>query len=270
MSHWKKWLPVAGLLLAAGAALFLSWKSLRGGGQEVSSSKPPTMDPGFGMDVLSLPDTNASNFASASTAAAQDRQRPARRVKGPASDMTEEEKAEFEKKFAEKIKPVVEKWCKLYAGHSPFRAEDVTADKLRERIFPGSPSQGYGFMINGTTLCVEDHRGIVYVEYLMSPGAKQLFQLSKGDPPLEGISVSREEILRLLKADSDKDYPPGQIAIRPTNLGTAMNGGVFVDVGEGVNDPRGGPLPDFSMVFGPDGNLAAYLRSTPERKQSGH
>jgi len=211
--------------------------------------------------------TDAVASDSTRSAPKPDRPDSRTRVRDRASEMTPQQRAEFEKKFAQSIRPAVEKWCALYAGHSPIRASDVTADKLRELVFPGSPCQGYGFVIDGTTLCVEDNRGVVYVEYLMAPAARNLLRLSTGDAPLADISVSREEIVRLLQADSGKEFPPSQIAIRPTNRASAMNGGVFVDAGEGVNDPKGGPPPQFSIVFGPDGNLAYYLRSKPEAAQ---
>lgn len=182
--------------------------------------------------------------------------------------MTPDERAEFQKKFAEKLKPAVERWWAVYAGHSPFRPEDVTADKLRERIFPGSPAQGYGFVINGTTLCIEDNRGLVYVQYIMSPGARQLGQLPKGPAPPAEVSISREEIMRLVKADSGRDFPPNQVAITPTSWSSAMNGGVEVEVGEGVYE-KYTPLPEYSMVFGPDGNLACYLRGITPNPPSG-
>ena len=193
---------------------------------------------------------------------------PRRGVRASADEMTPEERAEFEKKFEAKLKPAVEQWCKVYAGHTPFRPEDVTADKLRERIFPGSPAQGYGFVLNGTTLCVEDNRGLVYVEYIMAPAARQLDQLPKGPAPPAQVSVSREEIMRLLKSDSGKDFPPNEVAITPTSWSGAMNGGVSVEAGEGVYDNLR-PPPEYSMVFGPDGNLACYLRGITPKRPSG-
>ena len=73
------------------------------------------------------------------------------------------------------------------------------------------------------------------------------------------VSVTMQEILRLLKADSGKDFSPDKIAIRPTSRACSMNGGVFVDVGEGARAGNG-LLPEYSMVFGPDGSLVCYLK----------
>ena len=44
--------------------------------------------------------------------------------------MTEAERLDLARKFNEKFKPAVAKWCKAYEGRIPFRAEDVTLDKF--------------------------------------------------------------------------------------------------------------------------------------------
>lgn len=181
-----------------------------------------------------------------------------RQIREPVSDMTSEEREAFDKKFAEKIKPAVEQWCKIYGRHLPFRPEDVTEDKLRESAFPDGPAPEFSFVINGTTLGVSDDHGKICVDYLMSAAANDLFRMPKSPAPPLPMSVSREEILRLIKADSGgQEFPPDQIAIRPTSASGAMNGGVSVDVGEGVNAPFM-PLPKFGFVFDPQGKLACY------------
>lgn len=185
--------------------------------------------------------------------------RTPQRLKMPASELRADEKAAFAKEFVEKLKPAVERWCKTFAGHVPFRPEEVTSDKFRERFGDSPAFYDYGFVINGTTLSVVNYHGDVYVAYLMSPAATLLFQIPKNPEPPKPVSVTREEVLRLLKADSGRDFPPEEIAWRPTAYAGAMNGGVSVDVGEGVNGPHA-PLPKYSMVFGPDGNLACYLK----------
>lgn len=181
------------------------------------------------------------------------------RLKIPASELPADQKAAFEKEFVERLKPAVEHWCKSYAGHVPFRSEDVTPDKFRERFGDSPAFYDYGFVVNGTTLSVVDYHDEVFVAYLMSPAAALLFQIPKNPEPPKPVSVSREEVLRLIKADSGQDFPAEQIAWRPTAYAGAMNGGLSVDVGEGVNAAYA-PLFKYSMVFGPDGNLACYLR----------
>ena len=182
-----------------------------------------------------------------------------RRIKERAEDMTEAEKASFEKEFAEKLKPEVARWCSAYAGHIPFQPQDVTMDKLRVVCNLRSDCHAYDFVIDGTTFGVVDDAGRVYVDSLSARGANDLVNIPANPaPPKEG-SVSREEILRLIKADSGKDFPPNQINIIPTGRSSAMNGGVAVYVDEGVNANGMRPaLAKYSMVFGPDGNLVCY------------
>jgi len=182
------------------------------------------------------------------------------RIRKLASEMGNEERAKFEKEFAERIKPAVERWCKVYEGHLPFSPGQLTTDTLSECLFPNSPGQSFTFVIDGATISVTDDRGPAFVDYMMARTGKQLFQLPTNPLPPATPSVSRAEILRLLRADSGKDFPPDEIAIRPTAVSTAMNGGVSVDVGKGVN-AEAMPLPKYAMVFGPDGNLVAYGRS---------
>src|SRR4051794_35995560 len=47
-----------------------------------------------------------------------------------ASDMMEWQRTELAKKFQEKFKPAITKWCQAYEGHISFHAEDVTLDKF--------------------------------------------------------------------------------------------------------------------------------------------
>jgi hypothetical protein len=182
------------------------------------------------------------------------------RMRKRADNMTEAEKAQFEKDFPEKIKPAIARWCGAYAGHLSFRPEDVTKDTLREIVHLRGDAQAYDFVFHGVDVGVMDDAGTVYVDSLSTGAENDLFRIPKNPPPpLEG-SVGRDEILRVLKADSGQDFPPDQIAIRPTGRGTTMNGGVFVDVGEDINADLSPPA-KYTMVFGPDGNLVCYGRS---------
>jgi hypothetical protein len=245
-------LLIAALIVVSGVTAFFLWKN----------RPPETVTP---LEKTRPQDVDAPS-TNLLTVGAPKPQLPGSLVgiKQPVSQMTASEMAAYEQTFAARLKPALEKWCRLYAGHTPFQPNDVTPDKLRERIFPGRPAQGYAFVINGTTLCIQDNRGIVYVEYIMAPGASDLMGPRSGTDALASPSVTREEIFRLLRADSGQDYPPSQVAIRPTKMSTAMNGGVFVDVGETVNLPNGNAITDFSMVFGPDGKLVYYLRGRPQ------
>jgi len=182
-------------------------------------------------------------------------------VHSEAINMTDAEKTQFQQTFKEKIKPAVERWCSVYSNHIPFSADDVTTDKLKQLIFPGRPVHGYAFVLDGITVYVQDERGDVYVQYIMQrSGLDQAMDVSKPPDSLKKDSVTRAEILKLLKADSGFDFPPEQLMTRPTGISGAMNGGVYVDAGEGVNEPNHASNAEYSLVFGPDGKMVSYLR----------
>jgi hypothetical protein len=255
MQPQKRRALLATLLLFAGViTLFVNWKISTGNKPASHIRTAPDPQPASAVVEPVAPVAEAPKSATNPT---QQIRRP--HLKTPASELSQQENAEFQKKFTERIKPAVEHWCKVYAGHVPFRPQDLTATTLRERFGDDPSFYDYGFVINGTTLSVVDYHGDVFVAYLMSPAAGQLLQLPKTPEPPKPPSVTKDEILRLLKADSGQDLPSNEIAMRPTAYAGAMNGGISVDVGEGVNTDFA-PLFKYSMVFGPDGNLACYMR----------
>lgn len=173
--------------------------------------------------------------------------------------LTPEERAELAKKFTAKIKPAVEKWCRAYDGHLPFKPEDLTLDNFKEQISRNTSFIIYTFMLDGTTLCVQDSNGRVVVNYLNAPQSRQLSQLPGGTVPTIQMPVNRNDIIRMVKEDSGTEFQPSEVHMRPTGTGTAMNGGAFVDVAPRGGDPNNG-LCKVSLVFGPDGNVAYYMR----------
>ncbi len=186
-------------------------------------------------------------------------------------ELSDQERAEFERKFKANIKPAIGRWFKVYKGHVPFRLEEATADRLRELAWGGTYPGGntslwsYGFVIGGTTLAVTENHGRFVLDYLMSPDAMLLLKTPSNPEPPKPVSISGEEVMRLIEADSGRDFPPDQVAMRPTAYAGAMNGGLSVNVGKGVNQPAM-VFTDlkYTMVFGPDGNLACYGRGVTE------
>lgn len=253
--------------LGAAAILFFYWHQHRVGTQPVfnsganwnsnaSAAVPPTDELSVAEVPLPAVPTNwPTNWATSPPA-------PRPRLRLPASKMTSADRAVFEKAFPEKIKPAMERFAKVYAGRLPFDVKHVKPDKLADCILPDQDEgRAYVFVINGTTFGVTYNHGSVFVNLLMAPGAQPLFQLSGGSKTPMEPSVSRDEILNLLKADSGNVFPPDQIAIRPAPAGSPMNGGVSVDVGKGVNDANMA-FDDikYSMVFDPKGMLCCYAR----------
>jgi hypothetical protein len=174
-----------------------------------------------------------------------------------ASELDEQQRAEFQANFQKKYKPVIDKWCEAYQGHLPFAPENLTADKFVERIGRSASYFNYTFVLDGTTLCVEDSRNGVFVSYLNAPQAKQLMQLPKGQQPLPNTSVERQKITQMLTLDSGAQFKPDEIRITPTAFSTGINGGAYVEVG---GDPNNAVTWKYTLVFGADGKLVYYMR----------
>jgi hypothetical protein len=173
--------------------------------------------------------------------------------------LTPEERADLAKKFTAKIKPAVEKWCRAYVGHLPFKPDALTLDKFKEQLSRNASFTIYTFMLDGTTLCVQDSNGRVVVNYLNAPQSRQLSQLPGGTVPTMQMPVNRNDVIRMVKEDSGTEFQPSDVHIKPTGAGTAMNGGAFVDIAPRGGDPNNG-LCKISLVFGPDGDIAYYMR----------
>jgi hypothetical protein len=178
-------------------------------------------------------------------------------VRVRASEFDEQQKAEFQANFQSKYKPAIDKWCLAYQKHLPFAPEDLTADKFVERIGRSTSYFNYTFVVDGTTLCVEDSRNGIFVSYLNAPQAKQLMQLPSGEQPSSNTSVERQEITQILALDSGVRFNPDEIRITPTAFSTGINGGAYVEIG---GDPNNAVTWKYTLVFGADGKLAYYMR----------
>ena len=174
--------------------------------------------------------------------------------------MSADEKAELAKKFKEKFLPAVEKWFNAYEGHIPFRPEDLTLDKFHSRL----GDYMYTFMIDrDTTFTIQDSKdpkGVAKVSYLMSrKAAVEINSLpGNGFVPDLTIPIKREDVIRMVKADSGVEFTPNEVLIKPTAAACALNGGAFVDILPTGADPNNALNFKISMVFGPDGNLVNY------------
>jgi len=173
-------------------------------------------------------------------------------------DFTEAEKTDLAKKFVEKFKPAVEKWCKAYAGHLPFRPEDFKLDQFHSR----TGSHLYTFMVGDITLTLQDPDNMPGKVFYMARGTdiKTMNAMpSPGSTPDITVPVTTDEVINMVKADTGIEYPPGMVQIRPTGAASAFSGGAFVDVNQTM--VNGMMLLDgksISMVFGPDGKLVNY------------
>ena len=190
---------------------------------------------------------------------------PASFANGPnrnVGDMTDGEKAELAQKFKEKLKPALHRWYKAYEGHIPFNPEDLTLDKFKQRMGRNPDFYLYSFVIDGTTLTIQESKETAKVFYMMtSAGANELNRLpNREKAPSLNIPVSRENVIRCVKADTGVEFKPSEVLMKPTGAATALNGGAFVELLPTGADPNNGLSSKIDLVFGPDGNLVSYQR----------
>ena len=217
--------------------------------------EPPP--PGTSPSVPEAPAASASAPEVAVRGIATNRPgRPRRTYSFGRGHISEAELAELKATFESKLKPEVVRWCKAYRGHIPFQPEAFTTDTFSSAIGRG-PFCMYIFVLDSMTVAVEESgRGVLF-SHLNTPASKKLVQLPHGTPTDPSMPVTREEIARMLKADSGIEFPPAEIRITPTAFSSAMSGGAQVTVG---GDPINIASWKFNLVFGPDGNLTYYLR----------
>jgi hypothetical protein len=184
---------------------------------------------------------------------------PRSRVKHRASEFTADQEAEFMANFEGKYKPAIAKWCNVFNGHVPFTQDEVTAEKLVERIGIDSAYSEYIFVVDGITLGVQDTKNTVQVDYLNDPEqTKKMATLPDGThAPTVDMLVTREEIVKMLDELSGTQIRAQDIRMTPSGLSGSLNGGVLANLG---GDPENGASWKYDMVFGPDGKLAYYLR----------
>lgn len=180
------------------------------------------------------------------------------KVRRRAAEFSDDERAHFNSIFEQKLKPAVVKWCQAYDGHIPFSPDDVSADKFVERFSKDSSYAEYIFVVNGTTLGVRNVRGAAQVDYLNDPRQTKLMATipNRTEPPITSFPVLRDEIMKMLEAESGCRFPAHEIRMKQSGFSGSLDGGVLVHVG---GEPENGASWKYDLVFGPDGKLAFYL-----------
>ena len=180
-----------------------------------------------------------------------------RKIATRAADMTEEQKAQLAKKFQDRFKPALAKWCHAYAGRIPFNQDDVTLSEFHSILGYNL----YTFMVNGDTLTFVDLPDSARVAY-MSHG-KTLQTLNTvpmgGNAPVLSIPITRDAIISMVKEDTGLTFHPDQVEISPTGAASSLSGGAFVHVGRQMMN--GGEVfngKNITMVFGQGGSLVQY------------
>lgn len=121
----------------------------------------------------------------------------------------------------------------------------------------------YTFMIGDTTFTMLQAQESARVSYLMtSKAAAEMNSLpGQGFVPNLKPPVSREEVIRMVKADSGVEYKPNEVLIRPTAAACALNGGAFVRILPTGADPEDGLSSVIDLVFDAEGRVVNYERS---------
>jgi hypothetical protein len=175
-----------------------------------------------------------------------------------ADDLSPSEKDELAKKLREKFRPAMERWAKAYGSRLPIAPDDVTLDRFSDRL----GDDLYTFVLGDFTLTFDESKDSTKVSYLAS--RKALIQLNKsptGEAPKTDLPVTREEIARMVQADTGVSFKPNEILMTPTGIGFAMNGGANIRIGPPKIALPAVSGPDkLDIVVGPDGKLAYYMR----------
>jgi hypothetical protein len=175
-----------------------------------------------------------------------------------ASDLSASEREDMAKKLREKFRPAMQRWANAYGDRLPIAPDDVTMDKFVERIGDSL----YTFVLGDFTLTFDESKDSAKVSYLAS--RKAVIQLNKsptGEEPKTDLPITREEIARMVQADTGVSFKPNEILMTPTGIGFAMNGGANIRIGPPKNAAPAVSGPNkLSMVVGPDGKLAYYMR----------
>lgn len=174
-------------------------------------------------------------------------------------DFTPAQKAELAAKFKDRFQPVAENWTNAYGKHVPFSLDKLALENFVERLGESTSFYMYTFVFGDYTFTMQESNGQPKVSYLASKESiQQLNQLNDAPPKLT-MPVTRDELTTMVKADTGVAFKPNQIFMIPTGTGSALNGGATITIAPPQNNPNLGPA-KLSMVFGPDGKLAYYLR----------
>lgn len=179
-----------------------------------------------------------------------------------AAEFSDAERASLQEKFETGIKPAIAKWLTVYGAHSPFKLDEVTFDKFHNRLGRDASYYSYTFVFNGITISIREVSGKFTMDYLMvRQGGLALVTVPKsGFVPDLSVPIAREEVIRLVQADTGVEFKPNEVVIRPTGAACVLNGGAFVHLIPAGLDPDNGLNTKINMVFDSNGNLVNYER----------
>ncbi len=172
---------------------------------------------------------------------------------------TDAERAEFAKKFRDKFRPAINKWCEAYDGRVLFDPKEVTLEKFHSLMKPNL----YTFVISGITLTIQEPKqGPAKVFYMADGNALQSLNSLRADDSKPDITVpiTKEEVISMVKADSGVEFKRNECIIKPTGAAGGLAGGASVDMLPTGADPNNGLSSKIDLVFRADGKLVYYDR----------
>lgn len=174
-------------------------------------------------------------------------------------DFTDFEKGEFATNFVTRYKPALVKWCDAFSGRVPISPDSVTTNNFVTRVGTRPVYREYIFVVDGITLGIQDSKGVARVDYLNAPkDTSKMTELPNGGgPPISTTPISKNEVVKILAAESGSQFTPNEVRLIPSGYSGALNGGAIVNVG---GDPDNAASWKFDMVFNTDGKLAYYLK----------
>jgi hypothetical protein len=180
-----------------------------------------------------------------------------RSIRVRVADFKPQELLAFESDFTTKYRPAVSNWCRAFSGRIPFSLDKLSSSNLVERLGQDEQFFVYTFILDGITLCVRDDYGAAQVFYFNAPQSKMLMGLPNGTAPTAVTPVSAIEVSQIVKGVSGTDFILSDIHITPSGYSSTMDGGAYVSIG---GDPDNAATWKYTLVFGPDGKLAYYLK----------
>jgi hypothetical protein len=182
---------------------------------------------------------------------------PSEPEKRAAGDLTPDEKAALAKVFHERLQPALTNWFRAYEGRITFELGDVTLDR-----FIVKDGNIYSFIVNGSALEFANEAKGAWVFYFSAAGALTKLNTlpAPGTAPNVSTPLKRDEVLRMVNADTGLGWKSSDVTLTPTGMSTAMGGGVSVDVGgltpDGVYVRMTGH--NMTLTFDAGGKLVNY------------
>jgi hypothetical protein len=251
MTFRRKVLLIAAVILAGVAVVILFQR--RG-----SRNPPPAPEGGLSPFQEGTASAETAELASTTANEAHGGRSP-RKIKHKLSEFSADQKSGFVSNFEGKYRPAIARWCKAYEGHIPFTADSITPTNFVESIGRDASYSEYIFVVNGITLGVSESGDSVRVDYLNNPKQTQkTMDLPDGSqPPSIQLPVTKPEIVKMLKADTGREFADREVRVTPSGISGNLNGGAFVEVGGDENNFASWK---YNLIFGPDGELGYYLK----------